>query len=301
MLLSPHPEALLKLFVFVDDFVELIERKQLKLSGKVNPQGNKPKLSVSELITLSIYRYVMKYQDWKNYWKFVVGYHPGEFAELPDYSNFLVQQKQYLSLVSLMLNLLLAMNRVAYGQGKQKIMLVDTTDLPVCTNKREFTHRVCRKHARKGKTTKGWFYGFKLHLVCDLSGNLLSIRISAGNVDGRPMLGSLLKDLVGLLVADAGYVSSKWVTKLKKQDIHLFTAVKANMKKLMTVKQHQLMKLRQRVESVFSVLKLRLGFVSTLPRSVPGYQFHYLMVCLAYCISCLGSPVLIGGYPTLSK
>jgi hypothetical protein len=301
MKLSPHPEALLKLYVFIDDFVKSIESKQLKLTGKVNPQGNKPKLSVSELITLSIYRYVMKYQDWKNYWKFVKGYHTSEFAELPDYSNFLIQQKQHLSLVALMLNLLMAMNRVAYGKGKQKIMFVDTTDLPVCTNKREFTHKVCMKHARKGKTTKGWFYGFKLHLVCDLSGNLLSIRISAGNVDGRPMLGSLLKDLTGLLVADAGYVSKPWFTKLKQQNVHLFYAVKTNMKKLMTVKQHQLLKLRQRVESVFSVLKLRLGLVSTLPRSVSGYQFHYLMVCLTYGISCLVNHALVNGKPGLPK
>jgi hypothetical protein len=301
MNLSPHPEALLKLFVFIDDFVELIERKQLKLVGKTNPQGVKSKLSVSELITLSIYRYVMRFQDWKNYWKFIEGYHEGEFEDLPDYSNFLVQQKQHIQLVMLMLNLLMAMNRVAYTKGKQRIMFVDTTDLPVCTNKREFTHKVCRKHARKGKTTKGWFYGFKLHLVCDLDGNLLSIRISAGNVDGRPMLGSLLKELMGLLVADAGYISSKWFAKLRKQDIHLFNAVKANMKKLMTVGQHQLLKLRQRVESVFSILKLRLGLVSTLPRSVEGYQFHYLMVCLTYCVSRLGNLALTAGHSALSK
>ena len=120
--------------------------------------------------------------------------------------------------------------------------------------------------------------------MCDTSGNLLSVKITAGNVDDRKMVEVLLKDLVGLLVCDAGYVSERLRTKLQEKDVHFFTAVRANMKRLMTASQHQLLKRRQRVESVFSVLKSRLGLVTSLPRSVLGYQLHYLFTLLAYCV-----------------
>jgi hypothetical protein len=195
----------------------------------------------------------------------------------------------------MMLNLFLALNRVHYNSRSEKIMCVDASDLPVCTNKRIFNHKVCRTHARRGKTTKGWFYGFKIHIVCDTKGNLLSIRMSTGNINERKMLDSLLKDLKGLLVADAGYVSEPIRKKLEKQDIQFFTAVRGYMKKLMTKAQHYTLKRRQRVETTIGVLKQRLGLVTSLPRSVLGHQVHYLLECLSYCLGRLSQERLTAG------
>ncbi|WP_256212172.1 transposase [Nitrosomonas communis] len=45
--------------------------------------------------------------------------------------------------------------------------------------------------AARGKTSVGWFYGFKLHLVINNQGELLGVKITAGNVDDRDSLPEL--------------------------------------------------------------------------------------------------------------
>ena len=42
--------------------------------------------------------------------------------------------------------------------------------------------------AAQGKTSMGWFYGFKLHLVINNQVELLGVEITAGNVDDRDSL-----------------------------------------------------------------------------------------------------------------
>jgi hypothetical protein len=66
------------------------------------------------------------------------------------------------------------------------------------------------------------------------------------------------------------------------------TGVKKIMKKLMTRWQHALMKARQVVEGVFSVLKFRLGMETSLPRSAMGFFAHYAWCLLAYQLRRMG-------------
>ena len=56
----------------------------------------------------------------------------------------------------------------------------------------------------------------------------------------------------------------------------------------MTRWQHTLMKARQVVEGVFSVLKFRLGMETSLPRSVMGFFAHYVWCLLAYQLRRMG-------------
>ncbi|EQA61964.1 transposase, IS4-like family protein [Leptospira alexanderi serovar Manhao 3 str. L 60] len=39
--------------------------------------------------------------------------------------------------------------------------------------------------AQRGKSSTGWFYGFKLHLIINDQGEILSFMITPGNVDDR--------------------------------------------------------------------------------------------------------------------
>ena len=43
------------------------------------------------------------------------------------------------------------------------ISLIDATALAVCENARIGQHRVFALHARRGKASVGWFYGFKMY------------------------------------------------------------------------------------------------------------------------------------------
>jgi hypothetical protein len=55
------------------------------------------------------------------------------------------------------------------------ISFMDSTALAVCHNARIHQHKVFQGLATLGKTSTGWFFGFKLHLVFNDHGELLIV------------------------------------------------------------------------------------------------------------------------------
>ena len=95
------------------------------------------------------------------------------------------------------------------------ISFVDATKLSVCHNRRIKRHKVFEGIAQRGKTSMGWFYGFKLHAIINHHGELLSIRVTPGNIDDRePLRQGLANDIFGKLFGDRGYVSQDLKDKL---------------------------------------------------------------------------------------
>jgi hypothetical protein len=86
------------------------------------------------------------------------------------------------------------------------VSFVDSTRLAVCHNRRIQQHRVFRGLAARGKTSVDWFFGFKLHLVFNDQGELLTFTLTAGNVDDRAPVPSFAKRLFGKLFGDKGYL-----------------------------------------------------------------------------------------------
>ena len=81
------------------------------------------------------------------------------------------------------------------------ISFVDSTPLKVCDNHRIYSHRVFKDYAKKGKSSMGWFYGFKLHFIINDCGEILSFCLTSGNVDDRneEVMESLTKEIFGKL------------------------------------------------------------------------------------------------------
>ena len=81
------------------------------------------------------------------------------------------------------------------------ISFVDSTPLKVCDNHRIYSHRVFKGYAKKGKSSMGWFYGFKLHFIINECGEILSFCLTSGNVDDRneEVMESLTKEIFGKL------------------------------------------------------------------------------------------------------
>ena len=52
----------------------------------------------------------------------------------------------------------------------------------------------------------GWFYGLKLHLIVNHQGDLVSVMLTAGNIDDRnlSLLQRLTKHVLGKLFGDGG-------------------------------------------------------------------------------------------------
>jgi hypothetical protein len=82
------------------------------------------------------------------------------------------------------------------------VSIADATSIAVCDKKRISRHRVFKDSAKRGKTSMGWFFGFKLHAVINSRGELLRIRLTPGNVDDRKPVPDLCQGLFGMLFAD---------------------------------------------------------------------------------------------------
>jgi hypothetical protein len=80
---------------------------------------------------------------------------------------------------------------------------------------------VFKLHAARGKSSTGWFYGFKLHLVINDQGEICSFCLTAGNVDDRNLdvIDRLCRELSGKLFGDRGYISQALFEHLYQQGI----------------------------------------------------------------------------------
>jgi len=188
--------SLLELFVEVDDFCQTFERwgAAQQLPGKVK-RGPEPSLSASEIMTIVIYFHQTGYRDFKHFYqKHVCKQLAEEFPKLVSYGRF----------IELMPSVLLGL--CAYLQRRfgscTGIAFIASTSLAVCHNRRISRHKVFKNLAARGKTTMGWFYGFKLHLVVNEVGELLAVHLTPGNVDDRKPLEGMSRNLFGKLFGD---------------------------------------------------------------------------------------------------
>src|SRR5215469_17541907 len=103
------------------------------------------------------------------------------------------------------------------------ISFLDSTSLEVCHPKRIIQHRVFAGQAARGKTSMGWFFGFKLHLAVNDQEDLLACCLTQGNVDDRRPVSFLVKRLHGKLISDRGSISVALTQQLCEQGLHLIT------------------------------------------------------------------------------
>lgn len=245
-----------------------------------NPPVKQRKLRLSEIVTLGIFRFYVGTTNWKDFYWHIDTYHRRDFPNLPCYSKF-IEGVNFVSPLGFFLCLAFA-QFFRDSTPLEEPKFADSSKLKVCEIKREFSHKVCRNIAAKSKSSMGWFYGFKLHVVSNRLMQILSVTVTAGNKDDRKGLSQIWHHIFGLIVADGGYVGKEFSAEAQRLGKCLLTGVRANMKKVMTVHQHRLLKLRQSVETIFSVLKLRFHMESTLPRSSLGYFSHYCWCLAAY-------------------
>ena len=92
--------------------------------------------------------------------------HREDFLKLVSYSRFVELTPSVLAPLCVYL-------QTQFGESTG-IAFIDSTSLAVCKNKRIDRNRVFAGIARRGKTTMGWFYGFKLHLIINDRGELLA-------------------------------------------------------------------------------------------------------------------------------
>jgi transposase len=170
-------------------------------------------------------------------------------------------------------------------KNQHLVKYTDATDIPVCLKKNGDRHKTMAGLASFGRSSKGWFYGVKMTLTRDADGRMLTVKFTTATANDRDTFRSINKDIFGIIVADAGYVS-KQLEKDMNIDGKRWVLIRPykTMKKLMTEWQEDLYKGRFQIEFDFRSLKMFYGLVTSLPRSVNGYLANYIHALTSFVL-----------------
>ena len=246
-----------------------------------NPQRQRNKscrLQLSEIMTLMVLFHLSHYRTFKDY------YHDCVLKDLKAYFPRLVSYTRFVELMQTALLPLSAYLKAKAGP-KTGLYYVDASALPVCHNNRIHRHKVFKGLATRGKTTMGWFHGFKLHLVINTQGEVMAFCLTPGHVDDRAPLEKLFKGLTGLGFGDRGYISKAKHQSLLKKGLCLITKLKKNMKpKPLTAVQSFFLSRRGLVETVIDQLKALCHIQHTRHRSPTNFLVNLVSGLVAYVL-----------------
>lgn len=271
------------LFVFTDDFCVAVDRYLSHLmigcGKRVKKVTRMMGMTLSELLTIELLYQRSPCKNFKYFYQSYLQLYRSEFPHLVSYNRFVELKPRILSYLMLMIRWFCEQSE------KTGIAYIDATSVTVCHSKRISRHKVFKGLARLGKTTKGWFFGLKLHLVINEKGQLHNLKITQGNTDDRTPVLDLVEGLEGLLFGDKGYIKSELFQELYVKGLKLVTGIKKNMKnKLMPWMEKVLLKKRSIIETVFSVLKHTLELEHTRHRSTANALVHILTTLITYCL-----------------
>jgi hypothetical protein len=155
------------------------------------------------------------------------------------------------------------------------ISYIDSTKIAVCGNKRISRNRVFSDRAKIGKTTMGWFFGFKLHLIVTEQGGLVAVKVTPGNIDDRAPIIEMSQNIFGKLFGDKGYISKNLSDTLFENGLQLITTVRSNMRnKLMPIIDKILLRKRSIIETINDQLKNISQIEHTRHRSVWNFMVN---------------------------
>jgi hypothetical protein len=266
------------LFYDLDKFAVTFEPlwKQHLLSAGQLQRNRQSQMHLSEIMTIMVLFHALGYRNFKHFYLDYVCQHlRREFPRLLSYNRFVERIPEALAALACYL-----MTRRAHCSG---VSFIDSTALRVGHNLRISSHKVMAKFAERGKTSTGWFYGFKLHLVTNDRGELLAFCFTAGNVDDRKPVEKLSARLFGKLFGDKGYISKELFEKLFVSGVQLITRIKSNMKNcLMPLLDKLLLRKRAIIETIIDQLKNISQIEHSRHRSVPNYFADILAGLIAY-------------------
>jgi len=275
-------DKITRIFVDVDDFVkdlDLFSMKKQLLGDGVARRDRKTILTLSEMMTIYIGFHVSNHTNFKSYYKdFLSVHYKHLFPNLISYERFNQSQNR------LFMPLMLYINNRCLGQCTG-ISYVDSTTLPVCHIKREKQHKVFKGIAQKSKSTMGWFFGFKIHLIINDKGEILSFCFSRANVDDRDtkIMAIMTKEVFGKLFGDRGYIDQKLAEYLWNDGVELIYKRRKNMKSMnLSDTDKILLRKRALIETVNDELKNICSIQHTRHRSLQGFLNNALSALIAY-------------------
>jgi len=267
----------IKQFNAIKTVVSFFTKRLKKIFDKyIKNTGRKLAISLDDILSIGLFKQTNGIPTKKAIYEML------DLKNICSYKTLVVNMNRFSELAATIIALLMKINR---ENNPHNIKHIDSTDIPVCLFKNANKHKVMKSLSSFARNSKGTYFGLKLHLITDLNRKMLALKFTEANVDDRKPVSEMCKNINGIIIADAGYVSNKLAKKIYKEGKRIFIAKpKRNMKKVMTKFQELLYKTRFKIEYNFRDLKLFKGLITSLPRSVDGYLANYIYSLLAYQI-----------------
>jgi len=272
---------LVEIFCVIDDFCKQFENELSKyllhnLKKNKRKRRNDSQMDLSEIMTILVMFHYSHYRTFKDFYlNCILVIHRCDFPKAVSYNRF----------VELMpMTFMPFFVFIAVLPGKETgRYFIDATKLPVCHNLRIQRHKVFKGLAERGKTSTGWFFGFKLHLIFNDQGELMNFDLTSGNIDDRAVVERMVKNLNGWLFGDRGYISQKLNQTLADKGLELITKVRKNMKEkiISPINEYYLNK-RGMIETIIDQLKNLLQIDHSRHRSPMNFQVNILGGLVAY-------------------
>lgn len=271
-----------ELFCLIDDFCQqfepLLEQRLLDEDNGKRRRHRECVMSLSEMTTIAVLFHTMRGRQFKAFYCGIVcRFMTSEFPRRLSYTRFVALMPRCAVVLAALFETL---KGACTG-----LSIADATPLAVCHNLRIKRHKVFKGIAQRGKSSTGWFYGFKLHAVINHQGELLAIKVTPGNVDDRKGLLNIASSLFGKLYADKGYIGKEFAQKMKDKGMDVVTRVRKNMKEIVHSEFDQaLLRKRSLVETVFDELKNLCQIEHTRHRSLANFAVNLMAGIVAYCL-----------------
>lgn len=272
-----------EIFVKVDDFCNHFENEfkkhTLPCPPDIKKRNRKTTLTDSEVLTILIAFHGGQFRNFKHFYVHYVCCHLRDcFPDVVSYNRFI--ELSHRCAVPFMLFL----HHCCRGECTG-ISFIDSTVLRVCHNKRIKRNKVFKGLAKVGKSTIGWFFGFKLHLIINDKGEILSFYLSQGNTsdNNAKIITKMTKEIFGKVFGDKGYINKALADLLFDDGIQLITAVRRNMKqKALSNEEKLLLRKRSVIETVNDELKNICQVEHTRHRSIAGFILNIMSTIAAY-------------------
>ena len=263
---------------FLKEYDSVIKSHSLDEGAPKKRRNRKFTMSNSEIMTILILFHSSSFRNLKHFYLFVRAHMQKDFPHTASYNRFVKLQRK------VCIHLAIFLETKSLGQCTG-ISFIDSTPIRSCHIKRKRQHKTFNEFDRKVKSTLGWFYGFKLHLIINDKGGLLDFLLTPGNIDDRAPLKymSFHKRIFGKLFGDRGYISKDLFEQLFIDGVHLVTRLKKGMKNALML-QHDKIMLRKRslIETVNDQLKNICQIEHTRQRCFPNFIINLLSALVAF-------------------
>ena len=265
------------LYCCLDDFCTVFaDWEAHRLIPSPTTRQRSGKLSRAEMLFIMVLFHLSPYKNFKTFYLYGSGVqHRACVRDLPHYDRFVSLRPRLFAPLMVLLHSL---------SGEETgLYFADASKLAVCHNRRIDRHRVFDGLAARGKTSMGWFFGLKLHVVLNHKGAIVALKITPGNTADSTVLDEITRHLRGKVYADKGYISHEVFTTLWQRGLHLITGIRRNMRNhLMLLGDKILLRKRFVIETVFEILKCEMGLEHTRHRSPVNAMVHILSCLVAY-------------------